>query len=178
MDKIDASGRSNRFTAGIYDVRIDRCEVVKGFHGPRFVMEGEILHSSGVDALPEGGTASWTASIDGKYADLGLADVKALVEAAAPKGTKVDHDYMAKVVGPDQVLKGRTVHTEAWCITTKSGNDMTKHRWDGMDAATPPPPPPVAAFPPKGWAPHPSAPGYFFKDQEVLSEGDLRELTA
>lgn len=44
-------------------------------------------------------------------------------------------------------------------------------------APTPPPvaPPPVAPqFPPEGWAAHPSAPGYFYCGQEVLSEADLR----
>lgn len=33
-------------------------------------------------------------------------------------------------------------------------------------------PPPV--FPPVGWIAHPTAPGYFYKGQEVLTEADLR----
>lgn len=32
-----------------------------------------------------------------------------------------------------------------------------------------------AAFPPEGWVAHPSAPGYFYKGQEVLTEAQLRE---
>lgn len=44
-------------------------------------------------------------------------------------------------------------------------------------AAAPPPPPPPT-FPPAGWAPHPSAPGYFYMGQEVLSEADLRARMA
>lgn len=46
-------------------------------------------------------------------------------------------------------------------------------------AVPPPPPPPVPAvkpFPPPGWAPHPQAPGYFYKGQEVLTEAALRAL--
>lgn len=37
-----------------------------------------------------------------------------------------------------------------------------------------PPAPPVADFPPAGWLPHPSAPGFYYKGQEVLSEAQLR----
>lgn len=38
---------------------------------------------------------------------------------------------------------------------------------------------PVAApFPPEGWALHPSAPGYYYCGQEVLSEADLRARVA
>jgi len=48
-----------------------------------------------------------------------------------------------------------------------------------LPAAAPPPPPPVPVakpFPPPGWAPHPQAPGYFYKGQEVLTEAALRAL--
>lgn len=38
----------------------------------------------------------------------------------------------------------------------------------------PPPPPAAVQFPPEGWLAHPSAPGYFYKGQEVKSEADLR----
>lgn len=44
----------------------------------------------------------------------------------------------------------------------------------------PPAPAPVApaAFPPPGWTAHPTAPGYFYAGQEVLSEADLRARAA
>lgn len=41
-------------------------------------------------------------------------------------------------------------------------------------AVSAPPPAPIA-FPPADWTPHPDAPGYFYKGQEVLSEADLRK---
>ena len=47
-----------------------------------------------------------------------------------------------------------------------------------------PPVPPVpavpaaVAFPPEGWTAHPTAPGFFYKGQEVLAEADLRAKTA
>lgn len=41
-----------------------------------------------------------------------------------------------------------------------------------------PPPPPPAVFPPEGWVAHPTAPGYFYKGNEVLSETDLRKKYA
>ncbi len=46
----------------------------------------------------------------------------------------------------------------------------------GMPAAPAAPPvaPPPAPFPPAGWLAHPSAPGYFYAGQEVLTEADLR----
>lgn len=40
--------------------------------------------------------------------------------------------------------------------------------------AAPAAPPPPPAFPPAGWTAHPSAPGYFYQGQEVVSEADLR----
>lgn len=45
-------------------------------------------------------------------------------------------------------------------------------------AVAPPPPPPAVQFPPDGWTAHPSAPGYFYMGQEVLSEADLRARSA
>lgn len=54
----------------------------------------------------------------------------------------------------------------------------------GVEAGAPPVAPPAAppvappaapaVFPPEGWLPHPSAPGYFYKGQEVMAESDLR----
>ena len=44
--------------------------------------------------------------------------------------------------------------------------------------AAPPAPPPPVVFPPEGWVPHPDAPGYFYKGQEVLTEAQLREKMA
>lgn len=46
----------------------------------------------------------------------------------------------------------------------------------GIPAAPPVAPlaPPPAPFPPAGWLAHPSAPGYFYAGNEVLSEADLR----
>lgn len=45
-------------------------------------------------------------------------------------------------------------------------------------APVPPPAIPTlaaaASFPPAGWLPHPSAPGYYYSGQEVLSEADLK----
>lgn len=38
----------------------------------------------------------------------------------------------------------------------------------------PPAPPAAPQFPPEGWLAHPSAPGYFYRGQEVLTEADLR----
>jgi len=42
----------------------------------------------------------------------------------------------------------------------------------------PPPMAPAAVFPPEGWTAHPTAPGYFYRGQEVISEVDLRAQAA
>lgn len=44
----------------------------------------------------------------------------------------------------------------------------------GMPGAAAPPPPAPAAFPPAGWLAHPSAPGYFYKGDQVATEAELR----
>lgn len=41
-----------------------------------------------------------------------------------------------------------------------------------------PVPPVVNTFPPEGWIAHPTAPGYFYKGQEVLTEAALKEKVA
>lgn len=44
---------------------------------------------------------------------------------------------------------------------------------------TPPAPPvPAASFPPQGWTAHPTAPGYFYNGNDVLSEAELRAKSA
>lgn len=52
----------------------------------------------------------------------------------------------------------------------------------GMPAPAAPPmhpaPPAASAFPPAGWLAHPSAPGYYYQGQEVLTEADLRARSA
>lgn len=46
----------------------------------------------------------------------------------------------------------------------------------GVPPTVPAPPMAPAPFPPVGWAAHPSASGYFYKDQQVLTEAQLRAL--
>jgi len=54
--------------------------------------------------------------------------------------------------------------------------DQVKAAFGGarVPAAPGVPPAPGGPFPPVGWAAHPTAPGYFFMGQEVLSEAELR----
>lgn len=77
---------------------------------------------------------------------------------------------------PPGATAGGATTTAAAANASDFGASATK-----TETKAPPPPPakapaaPVApAFPPEGWTAHPSAPGYFYKDQEVLSEADLR----
>lgn len=56
--------------------------------------------------------------------------------------------------------------------------DAVKAAFGGSAPAAAPSAPPApgqsAAFPPAGWAPHPTSPGYFFCGQEVLTAAELR----
>lgn len=60
------------------------------------------------------------------------------------------------------------------------GTDTVRSAFMGGGAAQTPPPAPTAApaapgaFPPAGWLAHPSAAGFFYQGNEVLSEADLR----
>lgn len=70
---------------------------------------------------------------------------------------------------------------------SKSGSGMSMPQTAPVATATPsawgnapvaPVTPSAPVFPPEGWTAHPSAPGYFYKDQEVLTEAQLRERQA
>lgn len=55
--------------------------------------------------------------------------------------------------------------------------DKVKAAFGGAPAASAPPPAPGAVtvdFPPDGWLLHPTAPGHYYKGQEVLTEAALR----
>lgn len=43
--------------------------------------------------------------------------------------------------------------------------------------AAPAAPAPVVVFPPAGWLPHPTSPGWFYMDKEVKSEAELRAMS-
>lgn len=68
-----------------------------------------------------------------------------------------------------------------------SASDGTTNAGEGTNTqpattvATPAPgenPAPPAVFPPAGWTVHPTAEGYFYKDQEVITEAELRAKVA
>lgn len=190
IETVETSGKGNRFTPGRYDaIKVIACRVNQGFNGVRFIVEGEVLASSGEEALEVGATGSWTVQIDGTYADLGKGEVKAfylsaLGEDAQVSGVEVTAADLLAATGPGQTMAGKVVATEAFPHTTRGGHRMVKHIWrvaDGASSAAAPapeapaaPPAPAPAFPPEGWTAHPDAAGYFYKGQEVVSEADLR----
>ena len=216
VESVDPSGASPRFPPnGDFIFRVNECRVHQGQWGTRFILEADVISSS----LPDVGSGtrrSWTCQIDGAYGKIGIGEVKAFAAAAYgidPTNTveanaKITKAVMDAVIGPGQPLAGRVIRTTTVEKTTKSVNDMTKHVWYVVDAATvaslglsvpsgppaapphvPPPPgalgalgapPPPAAgpFPPIGWTAHPSAPGYFYKGADVKSEADLRAAAA
>lgn len=190
-----AGGGGNRLGAGHYKaLRITGCSIAQGFHGTRFVAEFDVLESTGPSATPPGESGSWTARIDGTWAKIGLGEVKSFVAAAmgvSPDDVAAVNALVTSALMRDVTeagrLDGKVVASDAFEKRTKAGQTMTKHIWlpgDQAQAQAPtptPPPPPVAApapFPPAGWTLHPSAPGYYYCGQEVLTEAALRAKVA
>jgi len=184
-----AGGGGNRLGAGHYKaLRITGCSIAQGFHGTRFVAEFDVLESTGPHATPPGESGSWTARIDGTWAKIGLGEVKSFVAAAmgvSPDDVAAVNALVTSALMRDVTeagrLDGKVVASDAFEKRTKAGQTMTKHTWLPGDQAvspapTPPPPPApvVAPFPPAGWTLHPSAPGYYYCGQEVLTEAALR----
>ena len=185
IGQVEAVGAgSNRLRPGSYPhLRITGCEVIQGFHGTRFIASFDVVESSGPDATPAGSSGDWSARIDGQWDKIGKGEVKTFVAAAlGVDPAAVDAKTMAEVLNGK--LNGVSVQSDAFIKKTQGDNEITKHTWDRLDgspapAAAPPPPPaaaaaPPAPFPPAGWTAHPTAPGYFYRGQEVLSEADLR----
>jgi hypothetical protein len=190
ISKIDPAGSGgNRLGVGHYGaLKIASCAVANGFHGVRFVAEFEVLESTGPSATAAGETGSWTARIDGTWAKIGLGEVKAFVAAAlganpddtAAVNALVTSELMSDVTERAR-LEGRVVGSDAYEKATKTGQKMVKHTWQPAAAGASAPPPPVPAvvapdlaFPPAGWTAHPSAPGYYYRGTEVLTEAALR----
>lgn len=185
-----AGGGGNRLGAGSYKaLRITGCSIAQGFHGTRFVAEFDVLESTGPHATPPGESGSWTARIDGTWAKIGLGEVKSFVAAAlgvSPDDTAAVNALVTSALMRDVTdagrLDGKVVASDAFEKRTKGGQVMTKHTWLPGDqaqapapvGAPPPPVPPAVAFPPAGWTLHPSAPGYYYCGQEVLTEAALR----
>jgi hypothetical protein len=188
VQDIDPAGGGNRLAPGQYQLKVMACRVNQGFTGARFIAEFEVLEARGEGATAVGSIASWTVGIDGQWQKIGLGEVSAFwlaCQGEDPRATerRPTADDMARAIAGS--LEGKVVRSEAWAHKTKGGRDMVKHGWyPANDNATPapagpgPPPAPApapAAFPPPGWTPHPQAPGYFYRGQEVLSEADLRK---
>lgn len=110
-------------------------------------------------------------------------EVKALFEGEAVKAPGE--------VAPQKATNGNTCghqfiyRGEMLACGLQPGHTVEHDYSISVGPATPgaPPPPPVlkqseVGFPPDGWLAHPSAPGYFYKGQEVLIEADLRAQMA
>jgi hypothetical protein len=84
-------------------------------------------------------------------------NINEVVEGSAPAGAPAASAPPAAQLPPAQ----------PWAQQTQSAPPAAP-------PAAPPVAPPAAAFPPAGWTAHPSAPGYYYAGNEVLSEADLR----
>lgn len=166
-----ARGGSPKFAPGIYPaIRIDNLKVRSGFHGLRFILEGEVVEpgrerTPGEAPSPVGSKGSWGVQIDGKHGAIGLGEAKAVIGLLHGM-TPAEADAMGDAIKPlmhaaiaaDQPFKGRILSTECW--KHKTGNDQTmiKHFWDlPKNASATAPAPAVPAVVPAP-APAPAAP--------------------
>lgn len=181
-----------------YRLKIERISFYDGRNGEFLIHEFMIVESDD-PTRPVGTGASWLV----KYGtDMTFPNFKAFLAAAngidpgdqAGIEREITDEVAELAVSEAQPLRGMLVDVSVVEVTTKKGTPFSKHVWkpvSGQDknpvreqvmaAKAPPPPPPVPAvvakvWPPSGWAAHPSAPGYFYKGQEVLSEAQLRAL--
>lgn len=165
-----------------------------------FKAEFEVLHAE--NGYKPGAQITWLESIDGptKYPSYHEeAKARILKFCGHLAGIANKEEMRGKVSGkdvglllsPSQPFTGSIVSAVVKHKITKSGATIAKFEHgavvnaDGtpktvnavtqVKAVVPPPPATApAAFPPAGWAAHPTAPGWFFKGQEVVSEADLR----
>ena len=177
-----------------YRLEVQRVSFYDGRNGEFLIHEFMIVESDD-PTRPVGTGASWLV----KYGtDMTFPNFRAFLAAAngidpgdeAAINREITDDVAELAVSESQPLRGSLIDVTVIEVQTKKGTPFSKHVWKpvlGQDkpriepaavAAPPPPPPPVVAkaFPPSGWAAHPSAPGYFYKGQEVLSESQLRAL--
>lgn len=181
-------------TGHVYSVQIEsvRLQPSQKHGGYNIITEFKVLESSDTTRQP-GTSASWVLSSQHVNHESNFSSL-----LAAWKGVSVTDPEFSRIITPAvareavsdaQPLRGTRFRVETLGVATKKGGTYTKHVWSRHDSAAaaptlvaapppPPPPPPVVAapFPPAGWAEHPTAPGYFYRGQEVLTEAQLRAL--
>lgn len=199
LNKTEARGGSARLKPGLYPgFRIAEIRVRQGHYGTRFIVSGTVVAEpiarGDETPTPKGAAGTWTVQIDGKWAQIGLGEVKSFLFAAGLSGDL--ESQMDGVLGGS--LRGRVLSTEAWADTTKSGQTIVKHTWApaepgvvaaaasvedaaaGPDEDESPAPAPGLSLEARaaaaGWLPHPSAPGYFYQGQDVKSAADLAAI--
>lgn len=187
VEKVHANAGGMRFEPGMYIaevVDIRERESKKNAHSFYWIATFrvvEVLHG----ATPQGAERSFVVDLNGKFPDLALGDVKACLGAMYGIDPYTDEAGLSRMVTPQvcetavtpaQPCRGKRVKITA----TEGKNGYVKLRFQPAGGATAPstvqeiPPPPPATFPPAGWTAHPSAPGYYYRGQEVLSEAQLR----
>lgn len=177
------------------EIEIGEIKIHNGHFGQRFIASLEVTaEPSGENPTPVGSSGDFSTRIDGENRKMGIGDVKAFVMkvlgiSRAEEATFDFEKTVARVIGPEQILKGRKVAATKWTKTTKNNRQVAAYRFETIEGqasvpapapvpAAPPlpgvPPAPPAPFPPPGWMAHPTAPGYFYKGQEVITEAALR----
>ena len=177
----------------VYSVQIEsvRVQPSQKHGGYNIITEFKVLESTDPTRQP-GTTGSWVLSSQHVNHESNFSSL-----LAAWKGVSVTDPEFARIVTPAlgreavgdaQPLRGVKMRVETLAVATKKGGTYTKHVWSRLDGASPavaappppvpvaapPAPPPVEVFPPAGWLAHPTAPGYFYRGQEVLTEAQLR----
>lgn len=104
---------------------------------------------------------------DGQYNE-----IKEFFDVNGNKPAKAGSGYQSAQTAPVAVA------TPSAAPVVQSGFPTAATPAPAAPAAPPPAAPVAPVFPPEGWLVHPSAPGYYYKGQEVKTEADLRAMVS
>lgn len=152
-ESLSAQGGGRKFVPGIYDaVKVLQIKQVEGHYGLRYVVECEVVDGP----MDPGSLVSHTVKIDGPYANLGKAQVKAFVavlnglsaaemDALGIEGVKL----MERSLTADEPNIGKILGVEIFEKTTKAGHTILRALWrPAAEGSTPAASPPAPAAPP------------------------------
>lgn len=186
VDDVELSSRSRALPFGTHEVTLISAREHRGRQGGLGVL---------VDVEMGGKKYGWRIALGGKFPEYGVREVKALAAAVLgiqdPKkaNAEITKGVIAALLSENSPMCGKAFGVEAYGQTNKDGTPQcdprgvqyTKHVPYALSTAFAVPAiPSIEPFPPPGWQKHPgSTEGkvFYFRDNQVLSESDLRALT-
>ncbi len=136
--KMDASGAGQYIEPGTYLFKILSCELKQGFKGTTFIGTNEVVQvtQSNEQGIVPGSQRNLVEVLTGKNGKMAQANMKGFLLAAceslyqvALDKTKINPAFVARVLQPDQPLKGVYVTCHALHKPTQAGKLYTAKNW-------------------------------------------------